>query len=335
MESFLYRFPFSSRHVTITDATRKPIFDVLPPAIGLGATFTTKSTSKGDVFTKQQKQKQSLGHCQGSSTSSEMPYWPDRFRGLPNVAIRCALFTISKIRKTSHTRQLLATLKDLEVRFTGERWNQQDLDLFEHLVHISRSTKFGTEVNFLAKDVLLALGHKLSGKEYSNLKEDITRLMSGVVEITWLKTGRTYIGHLIEKVSRDERTQRYSLILDEKILSLYETGHTWVDFAKHQRLSGNNLAKFMHRFYSTHAIPVDYHVKIYMDLCGSDLARLTDFRKALRVALARLKAEGCLSDWEIDGEDLVKVRKKPSDSQSRHLTRRQEHANSIAFSSQS
>lgn len=52
--------------------------------------------------------------------------------------------------------------------------------------------------------LLKELGRGTGGTDHEDLKEDIARLLGGVVEITWLDTNKTFIGHLVDKAFRDE-----------------------------------------------------------------------------------------------------------------------------------
>lgn len=266
------------------------------------------------------------------SQQMQLPFWPDEERGVPNIALRSALFSVAQTRKTATKRQLLETLNGQEIRFKGERFNQHDLDLWEMLLHFSRKTPPGEKVEFTANKLLKALGRGTGGTDHEELKEDIARLISGVVEITWTNTGKTFIGHLVDKAFRDENTQRYVVIFDEKILMLYDQGYTRVDWRQRQLLAGNSLAKWLHGSFASHAAPKQYKVATIKALCGSSFDRLTDFRKALRVALDRLVDVGALNTWEINSEtDLVKVKRTPSTSQLRHLKKNAENKNSSTF----
>lgn len=254
----------------------------------------------------------------------QMNFWPEEVRGVPNVALRGALFSITQEREMAKKRQRLETVDGYLVMFKGERWNQNDLDLWEMLLHLGRQQPYGGQVEFKAGDLLKALNRGTGGTDYEELKEDISRLMAGAVEITLTDTGKTFLGHLIKNAYREEATQRYVVVFDEKIRMLYDAGYTHVDWDQRNKLKRNNLARWLHGFYATHAAPLPYKVETIRALCGSTTSRLTDFRKALRVALDRLKAVDALTSWSIDPEtDLVKVRRKTSLSQQRHLQKKQ------------
>lgn len=266
----------------------------------------------------------------------QLNFWPDEVRGVPNVALRGALFSISKEREMAKKRQKLATVDGYQIMFKGERYNQRDLDLWEMLLHISRQQPYGKHIEFIASELLKALGRGTGGADYEELKEDISRLMGGVVEVTFTDTKETFIGSLIHNAYREESTQRYALVFDEKMRKLYDAGYTHVDWEQRLKLKDNSLAKWLHGFYATHAAPLAYKVETIKDLCGSTTGRLTDFRKALRIALDKLKEVGAISSWSIDPKtDLVKVRRKGSQSQVRHLEKKKSLQNATEFAAPS
>lgn len=245
--------------------------------------------------------------------------WPDAVRGVPNAILRGSLFTIGQERPTSKKRELLASVDGIEIRFKGERFNQTDLDVWEMLVHIARQQPLGDSVNFSAHSLLKALNRGVGKSQHEQLKEEIARLRAGTVEVTWTKQGKTYIGGLIANAYRDDDTDRYVVVFDSKMSALFDSGYSYVDWEQRKGLKQNNLAKWLHGFYASHAAPYAYKVENIRSLCGSTTARLGDFRKSLRAALDELKGIGAIRSWEITATDLLKVEKVPTLSQQRHL----------------
>lgn len=258
--------------------------------------------------------------------------WPEDVRGVPNVALRGALFSINQEREVYRKRQRVATVDGYEVRVKGERFNQRDLDLWEMLLHLARERP-GKQVLFSAGELLKSLDRDTGGADYEELKEDIARLMSTYVEITCASLDITFAGHLVANVVRQESTQNYALYFDNKIRKLFDSGYSHIDWEIRRKLRKNQLAQWLHGNYSSHAKPVPYKVATLKALCGSKAERLTDFRKALRVALEKMKDVGAITSSEIDPEtDLVKIRRKATASQMRHLTRKQTAQNDKDFS---
>lgn len=248
--------------------------------------------------------------------------WPDAVRSLPNSVLRGALFGVSVTRKTHKKRTLIAALENYEIRFKGETFNQTDLDTLQGMLHLARPHPLGTRVEFSVHSFLKELGRKVSGEQHEQFKEQIVRLMGGVVEITSIKDQKTFMGTLVHKAFRDEATGRYVVIFDEDMLQLYQTGHTLIDWEQRQALGKNNLAKWLQGFYASHAKPFPYKVETIFNLCGSTTDRLGDFRKLLRLALDQLINVGAIKSWSIDPKtDLVEVVNVPSQTQLKHLAK--------------
>ncbi len=247
--------------------------------------------------------------------------WPDAVRGVPNAVLRGSLFSVSKQRATAKKRELLAAVEGIEIRFKGERFNQVDLDLWEMLLHLARLQPLGNQVAFSSYALLKELGRGTGGKDHEDLKEDIARLLGGVVEITWTDTNRTFIGHLVDKAYRDETTQRYVVVFDQKMLGLYEGGYSFIDWDRRKALKGNSLAKWLSGFYASHAQPYAYKVETIKNLCGSSVGRLPDFRRMLKAALDELVRVGSIKSWTIK-DDLIHVVNTPTASQAKHLVKK-------------
>lgn len=258
---------------------------------------------------------------QAKDRQLSLELWPDSVRGVPNAVLRGSLFTVSKQRATAKKRELLAAVDGIEVRFKGERFNQTDLDLWEMLLHLARLQPLGNQVEFSAHALLKELGRGVGGKDHDDLKEDIARLLGGVVEITWTDTKKTFLGHLVEKAYRDEASRRYVVVFDEKMLGLYAGGYSYVDWSRRKALKGNNLAKWLQGFYASHAAPYPYKVETIKNLCGSTVGRLPDFRRMLRTALDELVSVGSIKSWTIS-EDLIHVVNSVTKSQAKHLVKR-------------
>lgn len=267
------------------------------------------------------KRKTSTPTVKVKPTQLSLELWPDTVRAVPNAVLRGSLFTVSKQRATAKKRELLAAVDGIEIRFKGERFNQVDLDLWEMLLHLARLQPLGNQVQFTAHSLLKELGRGIGGKDHDDLKEDIARLLGGVVEITWTDTGKTFLGHLVEKAYRDEATQRYVVLFDEKMLSLYEGGYSYIDWQRRKALKGNSLAKWLQGFYASHAAPYPYKVETIKNLCGSTVGRLTDFRRLLKSALEELIFVGSIKSWKLK-DDLIYVEKIATKSQARHLIKK-------------
>lgn len=256
------------------------------------------------------------------SPQMSLDLWPDSVRGVPNAVLRGSLFTVSKTRTIAKTRELLAAVEGIEIRFKGERFNQTDLDVWEMLLHLARMQPLGNRVEFSAHAFLKALGRGTSGKHHDELKEQIMRLVTGGIEITWTKEKKTFGGSLVSEFFRDEEAQRYIVVFSEKMLGLYESGYSHIDWNQRQALGSNNLAKWLHGFYATHAAPFPYKVETIKSLCGSKAGELYKFRQTLKKALNELTTTGAIKGWEINAEDLICIQRTPTLAQQKHIKNR-------------
>lgn len=250
--------------------------------------------------------------------------WPDAVRGVPNAVLRGALFGVSNDRKMHKTRDIIAAVDGIEIRFKGEAFNQTDLDTWEMLLHLARLQPLGTKVEFQARELLRALGRAGGKTQHEQLKNEIVRLIGGVVEITWTEEKKTFGGALVHNFYRDEETQRYVVEFNPKLLELYGGGHTLIDWESRQALGRNNLAKWLQGFYSTHAKPFPMKLATLQKLCGSTEV-LKNFRIKVRAALDELTRVGSLKSWEIQAGDLVAVEVVASRSQLKHLAKKVVH----------
>lgn len=246
--------------------------------------------------------------------------WPEAVRGVPNAILRGSLFGVGSVRKLHQKRTLITALEGYEIRFKGETFNQTDLDVWETLLHLARLQPLGTKVEFTAHSFLKVLRRGTGKTQHEQLKEELSRLIGGVTEITWTKEKKTFVGALISGFFRDEETGRYVVKFNSDMLQLYGMGHTLIDWESRQALGRNNLAKWLQGFYSSHAKPFPMKVATLRELCGSEEV-LKNFKIRLKAALNELVQVGTIKSWEIQPGDLVAVSVVPSRSQLKHLSK--------------
>jgi hypothetical protein len=247
--------------------------------------------------------------------------WPEAVRGVPNAILRGALFTVMKERPAMN-RELIAATAGIEIRYTGFRLNQTDLDVWEQLMHLQRLQPAGLPIRFSARSFLKSLGRSTGKAQHEELKQAFSRLSANNAEITHKAEKKTFSGSLVEKYFRDEVTQEYIMFLESHIFSYYQFGYTQVDWPQRQALGSNNLSKWLHGFYSSHAAPYPYKVETIKELCGSTTKALREFRRSLKGALEELVRVKAITGWRIDDSDLVHIDRTPTLSQQKHLRQR-------------
>jgi hypothetical protein len=248
-----------------------------------------------------------------------LPYWSPENRGTPNAFLRGALFTATQGKDRKHyQRELIATLDGFEIRYTGIQLNQADLDLWETLLHLSRSNPLGEEAKHSGYGILQVLGKNTSKRDYESLKNSLARLGSAYVEVTQ-KGRRTYFGGLCGISGEiNEETGEYRYKLNGGLHCLFDSGWSQVDYEQRKQLQKKPLALWLHGFYSSHAKPYPMKVETIYKLCGSETKDIKRFKQALKSAHEDLVNVGQLKSYEIES-DLIRVKKTSSPSQVKHL----------------
>lgn len=246
--------------------------------------------------------------------------WPEAVRNVPNAVLRGSLFGVSRIRPVYSKRTLLASVEGIQIRAKGQGLNQADLDVWENLLHLARLQPLGNKVEFTAHALLQILGRQTGKTQHEQLKEDLSRLATLGVEITWTAEQKTFFGTLVSSFFRDEETGRYVLKFNQDFGVLYGTGSTYLDWGQRRALGQNSLAKWLHGFYCSHARPYAYSIEKLKELCGST-SDLKEFKRLIKAGLSLLVEVGSLKSWDIDQKGLVTVVANPSGSQKRHLKR--------------
>jgi len=249
----------------------------------------------------------------------QLPLWGDTVRGTPNVLLRGALFSAiqSKDRKYMK-REVLATVGELKIIYTGEQLNQTDLNVWEQAVHLARLHPLGNLCHFTAHSFLKSLGRSTGGDQHEQLKYEISRLSATDVAISYKE--REYSGSLVVDKTSDDETKRYVLQLNPKILKLWRSGWTAVDWDQRLKLKRKPLALWLHGFYASHAKPYSMKVETLQKLSGSRNKDIYDFQKKLSIALSELVKIGAIKDFEIK-DGLVYIKNVPSQSQHKYLSR--------------
>lgn len=253
----------------------------------------------------------------GIDNMVQLPLWPEHARGVPNAALRGALFAaIQGKNRQALKRAELAAPKGMLIRFTGWQLDQSDLDVWEQSLHLSHYHPLGTRCDFTAYAFLKALGRRTGKSDHEWLKDVFARLAGAVVEIT--HDNKIYFGALIKGGVRDEISGLYRIEINPTLANLYSAGWTATDWEQRQALRGKPLALWLHGYYSTHADPYPVKVETLHQLCGSQTRHLKHFKVNFKNALDDLKAVGAITDYSFDG-NLVSIERTPSASQQKHL----------------
>ena len=238
----------------------------------------------------------------------KLPFWAEVKRGTPNSFLRSALFSsIQSKDRGFMNEETLFSQQGIVVKFTGNQLNQEDLTLWQVLIHFYKEQPLGDEIEFTAYKILKLLELDTNSDGYKRLHTGIIRLTACAVEITHDK--KTYFGALIKSGRKDEVTKTYTLELDKKLIQLFdEDAWTAIDSQQRIDLRRKPLAQALHAYFSSHKTPYPVSIAFLQQLTGSRNSQLASFKRHVCAALDVLVAIGFLKDYSVvDG--LVSVRR--------------------------
>src|SRR2546421_9198666 len=149
-----------------------------------------------------------------------LPVWPEPVRGVPNGMLRSALFgAIKKGQRRYMQGEEIASQDGIEIRYTGQRLDQGDLDVWESILHICRFQDMGSQCRFTAYSMLKLLGKTDAGGNRDNLHKRLMRLKATAIEVQ--QSRYSYAGSLVDDVYRDKETHGYVVILNTKLRPLF------------------------------------------------------------------------------------------------------------------
>jgi hypothetical protein len=199
---------------------------------------------------------------------------------------------------------VLASQDGITIKFTGEQLNQEDLTLWETLVHMAKNQPLGNVCTFTAHGILKAMGLPTGGIQHKQLHSGIIRLQACAVEIT--HQNKTYIGSLVKSGAKDEITNHYTIELSRELTRLYgDTQWTGINWDQRQQLRRKPLAQALHAYYSSHRTPYPVKLETLHELTGSKNKQAASFKRQIVAALEELVKLGFLQDYKIEGNTVA------------------------------
>jgi hypothetical protein len=246
----------------------------------------------------------------------QLSFWGEDYRAAPNAVFRSALFpalhpTQKQTRPFLKNKEIFA-VSAVKVIFTGEQFDQSDLDVYLELLNMAQPFPLGTPVKFSAHALLKALGLPTGGSNHARLHSVLIRLCGGVVDISDHK--KRYFGQLIHGGIRDEITLNYEIKINPDFALLFGVG-LWgkIDLATRRALGRKDVAKVLQAYYSTHINPGFHDLETLYSLTGlRGINRKRDILKAHEA----LKAVGFCEGYELNeagtGVRLVNMNQHPN-----------------------
>ena len=99
---------------------------------------------------------------------------------MPNGFLRSALFgAIAKGKRRYIDGEQLAALDGIEIRYTGQRLDQGDLDVWESVLHVVRTQALGGQCRTTSYALLKLMGKTDTGKNRADLPPVDVPIRSG------------------------------------------------------------------------------------------------------------------------------------------------------------
>ena len=247
--------------------------------------------------------------------------WANDRRAAPNAVFRSALFPAlnSQTRKFIKEKKVYS-VGGLDVTFTGEQFDQSDLDVYLEILNLAKAVPLGQPVRFSAYSMLKALGRATGNANHKWLHSVLIRLRGGTVEMVTDKA--RLFGGLIEGGIRDEITKHYDVVINPSYAKFFGFG-LWssLDLDQRRALEKKSIAKALHAYYSTHTDPAPHRYDTLAGVVGLENKNSRDLKAKLIKAHEELKRVGFLLDYEA-GRDKIAIKATMTPGQQQHLVRK-------------
>ena len=234
---------------------------------------------------KQRTRKRQAQTIEAPATALVVPFphpWAEAMRACPLAMLRSALFGVVRRGRRQYLDDVeIAAWPGVSIRYTGQRLDQADLDVWMLAVHLFRQQGLGGRLYLSAYTLLQALGRCTEGEHhYSRLKKSFTRMIACAVEIS---VGRySYAGNLIHEFWLDKETGDYVLSINPHLASLFKDGYSLIEWEQRQALGEKDLAKWLLGYVATHRATVLKPHQIGLvklqRLCGAEM-EAKDFKR--------------------------------------------------------
>lgn len=159
--------------------------------------------------------------------------WPEPLRDIPNAVMRGALFTASDECERFTEMTLIASAHSIEIYYLGKRLNQDNLEIWEMLLHFAKLQPLNSEVRFTAQVMLKALGRDTGDKGRMQLRKEISEF-AGRVEIRYPieRKGRrlivSYAMYFFEGLEMNYFDDEYVVRLSQRFREIY-AAKSWAE----------------------------------------------------------------------------------------------------------
>lgn len=250
--------------------------------------------------------------AKAAASPSQLTFWPEKFRGIPNEPARSALFTVRRGKREYIKDQSIVVIGDGEIIYRGEELRTEDEDVWLSLLHLARSRDLDAPVVFRPYALLRELGWPTNGTYYKRLEEIIRRLKATMVQIRSARLAKSIGLSLIKRFEMTgEGGEASWQIWIEREMRILFAGEQYTRLHWETRKQMTPVAKRLMDYFCSHKRPHPISVIKLKDLCSSTTKSLRHWRETLRGALEELKQHGVLTSWSINDHDNVEVVRAP------------------------
>jgi hypothetical protein len=231
---------------------------------------------------------------------------------LPNSLVRNSLFGMTKkgVRK-KFINERISSFKNMEIIYTGEQLDQADLDVLLVITKIffQNNNHFNDYENISTIEVINALKIKRTGHAYSMINERIKRLVKTTLEIVYIdknnKRSKEIITHLLMSYEKNSDGDNAKFSMHINMVNLLKDS-TIINMIDRLNLGNDQLSKWIHAHYSTHATPYPIKLETIRSLCGST-AEIRRFKSEVKKRLELISFNNFI--LKIEGEWLIPIYK--------------------------
>lgn len=261
--------------------------------------------AKQNILTREQRKKaEDEAKMLGTAMQQLLPEIFEDKRAIPNCFLRGALFgMVRKGRRTLVENQPVFTTSQYEVSFSGAEMDQNDLELWDTLMYLSKERNVDSELRITLYDLCKQIRLSPTQTAYEALLARTKRLKFGVVVI---KTGtKEFGGSLINNYYIDTNGDGKLVIeYNKKLTPLFSDGdYTLISADIRHLLGDNQLARWLYNFYESHNQPIPFDINFLKKICRSE-TEPKDFKRKLKNALEAVKkahlAVNIKSKWDYE-----------------------------------
>ncbi len=191
-----------------------------------------------------------------------------------------------------------------QVRYTGMRLDQSDLDVWQQVIHLCQGYAVEERVFFSRKSFLRDIGRNDGKSDREWLRQSLDRMVACAVI---LEHGSRHYANNLLGWGVDDQSGHVFVRVNREIAQFFQREQFTLVEAKRRFSLKSQIAKWICDYFSSLPDTPVLSVAELRDLCGSEIANLFKFRQKLKTALDELKEAGVLNAWYIDEADSLFV----------------------------